>query len=235
MFFAKTKEEKSSGKSTKKSNQDILEALNFAMNSIIEGKTVYLNGEELGNADIADKWNSMIKYFCNDRQQIAMQINGLLEHVTRMDFVKSMIDGVGSQTEGLHTMAGSSQEMAASIEEVAGLAQSVSSSAVESDNIVDDGINSVSKAFDFVKTSFSEIELIDNQMKGVMERTHKINQIIGIVKGIADQTNLLALNAAIEAARAGEQGRGFAVVAEEVKKLAEHTKKCYTGCSKQHK
>ena len=51
-------------------------------------------------------------------------------------------------------------------------------------------------------------------MMSITDRVTAINQI-------ADQTNLLALNAAIEAARAGHQGRGFAVVAEEVRRLAD--------------
>jgi methyl-accepting chemotaxis protein len=60
-------------------------------------------------------------------------------------------------------------------------------------------------------------------MKGINESSRKINDIIGVIDGIAFQTNILALNAAVEAARAGEQGRGFAVVAAEVRNLAQRS------------
>jgi methyl-accepting chemotaxis protein len=56
-------------------------------------------------------------------------------------------------------------------------------------------------------------------------KSDQIGGIVTVITAIAEQTNLLALNAAIEAARAGDHGRGFAVVAEEVRKLAEESRR----------
>jgi methyl-accepting chemotaxis protein len=60
-------------------------------------------------------------------------------------------------------------------------------------------------------------------MQNIHASSSKINDIIGVINGIAFQTNILALNAAVEAARAGEAGRGFAVVASEVRSLAQRS------------
>jgi methyl-accepting chemotaxis protein len=60
-------------------------------------------------------------------------------------------------------------------------------------------------------------------MQGIHGASRKIEEITGVIDGIAFQTNILALNAAVEAARAGEQGRGFAVVAGEVRSLAQRS------------
>jgi methyl-accepting chemotaxis protein len=63
------------------------------------------------------------------------------------------------------------------------------------------------------------------QIDALAQSTRRITDFIAIISQIADQTNLLALNAAIEAARAGAEGRGFAVVAEEVRALAEESRR----------
>jgi methyl-accepting chemotaxis protein len=60
-------------------------------------------------------------------------------------------------------------------------------------------------------------------MGAIGASSRRIEDIIGVIDGIAFQTNILALNAAVEAARAGEQGRGFAVVASEVRNLAQRS------------
>lgn len=62
-------------------------------------------------------------------------------------------------------------------------------------------------------------------MSGMENYSEEIRKVTSLITDIAEQTNLLALNAAIEAARAGEHGKGFAVVAEEVRNLAEQSKR----------
>ncbi|WP_042424182.1 methyl-accepting chemotaxis protein [Comamonas granuli] len=64
------------------------------------------------------------------------------------------------------------------------------------------------------------MELAVQSVQAIQQSARRMNEIIGVIDGIAFQTNILALNAAVEAARAGEQGRGFAVVASEVRTLA---------------
>ncbi len=81
----------------------------------------------------------------------------------------------------------------------------------------------VAQASDVAQHGGQVVGNVVTTMDQINAASRKINDIIGVIDGIAFQTNILALNAAVEAARAGEQGRGFAVVAGEVRSLAQRS------------
>ncbi|TYQ16414.1 UNVERIFIED_CONTAM: methyl-accepting chemotaxis protein [Acetivibrio alkalicellulosi] len=89
----------------------------------------------------------------------------------------------------------------------------------------DVGLDSVSILRDKSKQNYETAEKIFSVVEKLTNTINDISLFVESIENIAEQTNLLALNAAIEAARAGEAGKGFAVVAEEVRKLADQSRK----------
>ena len=108
------------------------------------------------------------------------------------------------------------QQTAASMEQMSGAIRQSADSARVANQLADVAGQSAQKGGAVVSQVISTMEEIN-------QSSRKINDIIGVIDGIAFQTNILALNAAVEAARAGEQGRGFAVVAGEVRNLAQRS------------
>jgi methyl-accepting chemotaxis protein len=70
-------------------------------------------------------------------------------------------------------------------------------------------------------------QMVDNTqpMYRLANKVEKIKLVINILDEISQKTDLLSLNASIEATRAGESGRGFALVADEIRNMAENSKR----------
>ncbi|QNO16539.1 heme NO-binding domain-containing protein [Alkalicella caledoniensis] len=106
----------------------------------------------------------------------------------------------------------------------------------ESKDLLEGVVGEINQGYNDVKQTTENLQAIISQFSRLKDngdklevKTKDINEVVETVTSIAEQTNLLALNASIEAARAGEQGRGFSVVAEEIRKLAEESKKAATS------
>jgi len=138
---------------------------------------------------------------------------------------QQMAEGAQQQAQQTDEASKMMDNVLKTVDVMAKKAGLINQSAVEGQKNSSEGLSTIK----LVANSMNEIQgsavSTSDSIEILSERSEEIASALSVITDIAAQTNLLALNAAIEAARAGDAGRGFAVVAEEIRKLAEGSKK----------
>ncbi|BAU29490.1 methyl-accepting chemotaxis protein [Aneurinibacillus soli] len=153
--------------------------------------------------------------------QGAKETSHAVEHVSTT--IQEIAAGSEQQVQSVEDTSNTIIRMSGSMQQIAEHAQQTSASVAETSDVAANGTEAIQLAIQQMDLIHTKITRLSDTISSLEERSHEIENFVGIITGIAAQTNLLSLNAAIEAARAGEQGRGFAVVADEVRQLAEQS------------
>mgnify|MGYP001073565864 CR=1 FL=1 len=174
-------------------------------------------------------------------------INGVIQEAKQVTTaVKETGISMNELNGQIEEVSATTEELSSSMEETAAASEEMMATAIEIDN----SLITITEGAEKGTASAGEISIRAEELKhnaiiskksaqGIYEVTQEkliyaieqskaVERIIilsEVILGITEQTNLLALNATIEAARAGEAGKGFVVVADEIKKLAESSKR----------
>ena len=129
----------------------------------------------------------------------------------------------GQIAAGNLDLSSRTEQQASSLEETAATMEELTSTVKQNADNASQANQLAQSASEVALKGGAVVAQVVDTMNSIDTSSKKINDIIGVIDGIAFQTNILALNAAVEAARAGEHGRGFAVVATEVRSLAQRS------------
>lgn len=113
-------------------------------------------------------------------------------------------------------------EIIASVESIGGSSSSLA-------EYCDENKASMDEMLSEVRSVLEQCDKISEALEGIELVNKKYQAVTDTILDITEQTHILSINASVEAARAGSAGSAFAVVAQEIRTLAENTKRATDG------
>ncbi len=154
-------------------------------------------------------------------QQVSINLDAVVRDIKHG--TATIHQATGELSEETHGLSARTEQQAANLEQTAASMQELTATVKQNADNARQANQLAITASEVATRGGAVVANVVDTMGSISASSRRINDIIGVIDGIAFQTNILALNAAVEAARAGEQGRGFAVVAAEVRNLAQRS------------
>lgn len=163
-------------------------------------------------SDVVEKLENCIHEFANTNEVITDSAQATLEDCnSSFQFADSVCTSMGELNQTVNVIVDNTEQMMAISQETTEKMQGY--------------IGLMGKTTDDMQVIQQSAQQTEDSIMSLEAGMKEISEFADTIAGITKQTNLLALNASIEAARAGEMGKGFNVVAEEVRVLADDSKK----------
>ncbi len=179
----------------------LLLTLLCAIIAFISGKKFIINPIHRSIIDITSASSEIASTATEHAQIVSQQVSAVNETTVTMDELK----------------ASSLQ----SVEQ----AEAAASNAANALELSEKGIAALDQTFQGITQLKDKVSDIARNISNLSEQTGRIAEIANMVTDFARETKMLAMNASVEAVRAGEYGKGFSVVSQEIRTLADESKK----------
>jgi len=176
-----------------------------------------------------------------EQSEIQLQIMNVIKEETgsSTEMVDSLYNASGNIAQSMQDISLSTEKMAENITEQNRMTQNIQVAISNTQGFSSEMVSVAGVSNEEIKANQDMMEklmeqsgqiadnngLVTDAMEQLQDKVDKVDSIANMILKISNQTSILAINASVESSRAGEAGKGFSVIAEQIRQLAEETKK----------